>query len=224
MAAIDKKPRESLSRERIEVAALDLIEADGLAAFSTRRLATALGCEAMSIYHYFPSKGHLMDALVDRVVGNELTVLDPVLGHWRSQVEISLREWRDMALKHRSFFSYLALHRFNTPTSLRWLNGILGLMGSLGLPPGRGVRLFRVIGYYVNGAMMDETAGYSRGPSTIEPVPDEVMQRDYPEVVKAGRFFVPEAREETFEVGLRILLDGLENEVKRAEFEASFRR
>ncbi len=49
---------------------LELIEADGLEAFSTRKLAAKLGCEAMSIYHYFPSKAHLMDALLDRLVGD----------------------------------------------------------------------------------------------------------------------------------------------------------
>ena len=32
--------------------------------------------------------------------------------------------------------------------------------------------MFRTFGYYLNGAILDETAGYARGPSTVEPVPD----------------------------------------------------
>ena len=51
-ARIEKEP---LSSERLELAALELIEEEGMAAFSTRRLAARLGYEAMSIYHYFPS-------------------------------------------------------------------------------------------------------------------------------------------------------------------------
>ena len=64
--------------------------------------------------------------------------------------------------------------------------------------------------------MTDETAGYSRGPSTVEPVPDEVMQRDFPEVVAAGRWFAEPERQKTFEVGLRLLFDGIEREISRS--------
>src|SRR5882757_10207282 len=92
-----RESKQPLSRERIELAALELIEAEGLAAFSTRKLAAKLGYEAMSIYHYFPGKGHLMDALVNRVVLDELTVLTP--GGWRAQLEKAAWEWRAMALK-----------------------------------------------------------------------------------------------------------------------------
>src|SRR5436190_23606942 len=94
--------KEPLSAERIVLAALELIEDEGMAAFSTRKLASKLGCEAMSIYHYFPSKGHLMDALVDRVM-SEMTVLVPGERPWRAQMELSARQWRAMALRHPSF-------------------------------------------------------------------------------------------------------------------------
>jgi len=212
-ARIEKEP---LSSERIELAALELIEQEGMAAFSTRKLAARLGCEAMSIYHYFPSKGHLMDALVNRVVASELTVVAPGAGNWRAQLETTAWEWRAMALRHPALFPYLANHRFNTPTALRFLNGVIGVLTHTGLDHELAVRLFRDVGYFLNGAMTDETAGYSRGPSTVEPVPDEVMQRDFPEVVAAGRWFAEPERQKTFEVGLRLLLDGIEREISRS--------
>ena len=205
--------KEPLSAERIELAALDLIEAEGLAAFSTRKLAATLHCEAMSIYHYFPSKGHLMDALVDRVIGEELTVLTPGDRPWREAIELSAREWRRMALRRPNFFGYLAMHRLNTPTALQWLNGVLATFNDLGAGEEIAARMFRALGYYLSGAMLDETAGYSRGPSTIEPVPEEVLAERYPAVVKAGRWFAPEQREKTFWDGLRLFLDGLEREM-----------
>jgi AcrR family transcriptional regulator len=211
-----KPAKQSLSPERIETAALELIEAEGLDGFSTRKLAARLGYEAMSIYHYFPSKGHLMDALVNRVVRDELTVLSPGAGEWRAQLEKSAWEWRAMALKHRALFVFLANHRLNTPTALRWLNGVIAVMTHTGLEHELAVRLFRTIGYYLNGAMLDETAGYTRGPSTVEPVPEDVMARDYPEVVRAGRWFAEAERQKTFEVGLKILFDGIGAEVARA--------
>jgi len=204
-----RKKREPLSADRIEAAALELIEHAGLADFSTRKLAAVLGCEAMSIYHYFPSKGHLMDALVNRVVAERLTVPSPT-PDWRAALERSAWEWRAMALAYPNFFAYLSVHRLNTPTALRWLNGVLSLFEGLGLTPEDAVRAFRSIGYYLNGAMLDETAGYSRGPSTVAPVSDELMQRDFPAVVRAARWFTPDERERTFAAGLLVLLEGLE--------------
>jgi AcrR family transcriptional regulator len=213
--AAAKDVKEPLNLERIEIAALELIEEEGFEAFSTRKLAGCLGCEAMSIYHYFPSKGRLLDALVDRVVADELSVLDPAAGPWRVQLENVAEEYRQMALRHPAFFPYLAPHRFNTPTALRWLNGVIGVMTHLGLPQETGVRLFRALGYYINGASLDEAAGYSRGPSTVVPVASEVMARDYPEVVAAAPWFAEAERKKTFELGLRILLDGIAAEVER---------
>lgn len=214
MAKAAAKPaKEPLSAERIEIAALELIEAEGLEGFSTRKLAASLGYEAMSIYHYFPSKGHLMDALVNRVVGHELSVLNAGRGEWRTELEKSAWEWRGMALKHPALFPFLANHRFNTPTALRWLNGVIGVMTHTGLEHETAIRLFRTVGYYLNGAMLDETAGYTRGPSTVAPLPDEVMVRNYPEVVRAGRWFAEPERQKTFEVGLKIMLDGIARQI-----------
>ena len=68
--------------------------------------------------------------------------------------------------------------------------------------------MFRTFGYYLNGAILDETAGYARGPSTIEPVPAEEMARDFPEVVAAGPYFRSSEWEATLEFGIDLLIDG----------------
>ena len=210
--ATKAESKEPISAERIEIAALELIEAEGLEAFSTRKLATKLGCEAMSIYHYFPSKGHLMDALVDRVIGSEMTVLVPGERPWRDAIELAAREWRTMALSSPNFFGYLALHRLNTPTALRWLNGMIGVFGDLGAGEEVAVRMFRAMGHYLTGALLDETAGYTRGPSTVVPVSDDVMAERYPFVARAGRWFALDEREKTFWAGFDVFMDGVERE------------
>src|SRR3569623_914103 len=64
-----KTYHQGLHREDLVTAALALINRDGVDALSYRRLAEAIGCEAMSLYHYFPSKAHLIDAVIDRVFG-----------------------------------------------------------------------------------------------------------------------------------------------------------
>ena len=83
-----KRVRGRLSREMIEDAAFEVIEREGLAGFSMRKLAAALGCEAMSIYHHFPSVAHLHEALVDRLVGS-LEMPDASLP-WRQRMRIAI--------------------------------------------------------------------------------------------------------------------------------------
>jgi AcrR family transcriptional regulator len=63
------RPRKPLlSRDRIVTAALALIDAEGLAALSTRRLAAELGVSGPSLYNHFATKEAILDAVADTVV------------------------------------------------------------------------------------------------------------------------------------------------------------
>lgn len=55
--------REALSRDRIVAAALDLVDEEGLEGLTMRALGRKLGVEAMALYHYFPSKDALIEAI-----------------------------------------------------------------------------------------------------------------------------------------------------------------
>jgi AcrR family transcriptional regulator len=201
----------ALSRERIEEAALALIERDGLEGFSTRKLATALGCEAMSIYHYFPSKAHLMDALFDRVIGG-LPADEPALP-WRKRIEASVFAYREMAHRYPRFFQFIALHRHNTRVGLAWLERTLSILCDAGLDTEAAARFFRVVGYYVVGGVLDETSGYGKGHSAAVPVPEEEVARAYPLVTAVNRYFKPPEYDRTFRIGLELLLDGIAHEI-----------
>jgi len=199
--------REPLSRQRIELAALDLIESEGLDDFSTRKLAAALDCEAMSIYHYFPSRQHLMDALIDRVlerVPPPAADTPPIVALRQSAID-----FRKVALQRPNFQRYLAFHRLNTPGGIRFIGQILDTVARLGADVETTARLFRVIGYYLTGATLDETSGYAKGYSAAEPVSDELVVTNFPVVVAVNPFFKREHHEKTFLLGLEILLDGV---------------
>jgi AcrR family transcriptional regulator len=199
--------REPLSRERIELAALELIEKEGLDAFSIRRLGQALGYEAMSIYHYFPSKAHIMDALIDHIL-EEFFPFPPAELPWDERLRRVAHQWRDLLSKRPSLFVFTATHRLNTRKGLRWINETLKLCAGAGLSHEHTVRMFRTFGYYLNGAILDETAGYARGPSTVEPVPGEELARDYPEVVAAAPYFRASEWEATLAFGMDLLIEG----------------
>jgi AcrR family transcriptional regulator len=199
--------REPLSRERIETAALELIEREGEGGFSMRKLAAELGCEAMSIYHYFHSLGHLRDALLDRFIASIRRPSDDL--PWRERMRETIYGYREAALRLPRFFQYVSLHRTNTATGLAYLEGVLTIFRDAGFDTETAARLFRVVGYYLVGAARDETGGYARGPSAVEPVPDEIAARDYPLITAVNPFFQPAEREATFALGVELLLDGI---------------
>ena len=199
-----KSQRVALTRDLIEGAALDLIEQDGLEAFSTRRLGERLGCQAMSIYHHFPSKAHILDALVDRVLSS---IQIPKRGKKpAARVRQLARSWRQAALAHPSLYPYLSMHRWNSETGAKFLSEILACFHAAGLAPEVCARQFRVLCYFVLGATLDEISGYGNGSSSMHPVSDEGLLQRYPQVAEAGRYFKPEHFERTFELGLDMFL------------------
>ncbi|CAM5237599.1 TetR/AcrR family transcriptional regulator [Streptomyces avidinii] len=58
-----------LDRDRITAATVRLLDADGLARFSMRRLAAGLGVTAMSLYWYVDTKQDLLELALDRALG-----------------------------------------------------------------------------------------------------------------------------------------------------------
>jgi AcrR family transcriptional regulator len=64
------RPRKPLlSRDRIVTTALALVDAEGLVALSTRRLAAELGVSGPSLYNHFATKEAILDAVADTVIG-----------------------------------------------------------------------------------------------------------------------------------------------------------
>ena len=205
-----RKPE--LDRERIELAALELVEKEGLAEFSMRKLGAALGVQAMSLYHHFPSKAHLFDALLDRLIG-ETTKVCAVARPWRERVRLFCIAYRDLARRHPEFSRYMILHRMNTRGGLAWLEAVVSMFGGPGVDVETAARAFRCVGYYLMGAVLDETAGDARGPSAAEPVPAAEQSEIAPTVMRFGPYFQPEHWDGTFLVGLDLLLDGFERKL-----------
>ncbi len=206
-------PREPLSPRRILEAALALVDEHGVGALSTRRLGERLRCEAMSIYHHYPSKQHLLDAMVDRVLDSLPRVADdadPI-----ERVRQVCHAYRTMAHRHPAFFPYVATHRLNTPSGVRFIDTMLALFRDAVHDDELAARYFRVAGYYLIGAGLDETAGYAKGPSAAEPVGDDHIVEHCPALAQAARFFRREQWDATFELGVDALLAAMTADAKR---------
>lgn len=97
--------RTPLSRERVLVAAVALVDAEGIRALTMRRLAAELGVEAMSLYHYLPGKQALLDGVVGAVVAEIMASvggLHPARADedWRTQLRRQFLAARQVMLRH----------------------------------------------------------------------------------------------------------------------------
>lgn len=202
------RKREPLTKVRIVLKALELVERQGLDGFSFRKLADDLHCEAMSIYYHFPSKAHLFDAMVAHCLGKIEWLPDDA--PWRAALRHGFTEFRQVAHKNPAFFHFMALYRMNSAEGLGMLESVLGIFRRAGFSPEQSAKYFRLLSYYMVGAALDETGGYAKGPSAAEPVSDDIVARDYPTVVSVGPYFMPSSFDDTFFTGLDLLLDGIE--------------
>ena len=199
-----KRGAPALTHERIVAAALALVDADGLAGLTTRRLGSALGVQAMSIYHHFPSKQHLLGALVDHALA--AIRLPPAGPEPVERLRRLAYAWRAEAHRHPQLFPLLAVHRLNTPTGVRFIESVLGLVDALIPERELAARYFRAFGFYLMGGVLDETNGYSKGPSAAEPATGAFIAEHCPRLVAAAPYFRPGEWDTTFALGLEALL------------------
>ena len=127
--------RAGLSREQVLDAALDLVDREGVAALSMRRLGAELGVEAMTLYHYLPNKDALLDGIVERVMAQAETSLAD--GPWDQALTGYARSLRAMLLRHPGAALLVATRPAVTPETLRAAERGLALLCDAGFPVGR---------------------------------------------------------------------------------------
>lgn len=121
--------REPLTPERIVKAARELADAEGLEALTMRRLAAELDVEAMSLYHHFPNKDAVLDALVDAVVEE---VRDAVSEgddtDWRAAVRTRCLTARDVMVRHPWAPRLIGTRTTIPPSVLFYYEDVLGVL------------------------------------------------------------------------------------------------
>ena len=94
--------RPGLSRDKVVDTALAIVDRDGLDGLTMRRLAGELGVEAMSLYHWFPNKAAILDALVEAAIRETASAVDaerPTAG-WRDSLRALAVAYRRVLLAH----------------------------------------------------------------------------------------------------------------------------
>jgi AcrR family transcriptional regulator len=198
--------------------AVELLDAEGVDGLSMRRLGARLGSGATSIYWYVKNKDELIVLAVDEVFA-EIELPDPAGDGWREAVLTSARGLRAMILRHPWLVQAIAMHptAFG-PRIARYQEHALGVFETAGLRGADPERARSTVVGYVMGMTLSETAERA----DINP---EVLARargmaaPYPRVVawlgELESLDVTKTREESFDFGLRVLLDGLTAQLDR---------
>jgi AcrR family transcriptional regulator len=220
-----RRRRDPISRDAIVTAAIGLLDREGLAALSMRRLAEELGTGAASLYWHVGSKDGLLDLVLDEVIG-EGKVPDPDPGRWQEQLKQVARDQRAASLRH-PWVVRVSIGRIPMgPNALRYSERILAILRAGGLAPHLAVQGYLLLIATVNGFTIDETgvddSADSRGgsmsldPDSLQQVAN--MARDYIASLPADRFpnmtalageFAFADPDERFELLIDIFVDGL---------------
>ncbi|MGW6912436.1 TetR/AcrR family transcriptional regulator [Kitasatospora sp. NPDC054939] len=194
-----------LSRERIVGTALRIVDAEGLAALSTRRLATELSVSGPSLYNHFATKDDLLDAVVDSVIGEvDLTMFRDPDG-WQEPLRAWARSYRAALAAHPNIVPVLAQGPGRRPNALRLADAVFGCLVDAGWPRGQATRIGALMRYFVTGSALGSfAAGFPADAGVYDAA-------DYPHLGEAHRLAGHrEAVDEgAFETGLDALLAGL---------------
>ena len=132
-----RRRRDPISRDAIVTAAVQLLDREGLAALSMRKLADELGAGAASLYWHVGSKDGLLDLVMDEVIG-EGNVPDPDPARWREQLKQVARDQRAASLRH-PWIVRVSIGRIPMgPNALRYSERILAILQRRRPPPAPG--------------------------------------------------------------------------------------
>ncbi|WP_447036475.1 TetR/AcrR family transcriptional regulator [Streptomyces sp. DSM 118878] len=202
------RPRKPLlSRERIVDAARALVDAEGLAAVSTRRLAAELGVSGPSLYNHFRTKDQILEAVADSVSAQvDLSMFDAADGRdWRTALHDWAVSYRAALTLHPNIVPVLAQGPGRRPAGLRLADAVFGAMVDAGWPPAQATSIGALMRYFIMGSALGSFAGgFVDDEAAYDPA-------DYPHLgqahLLAERQELIDAR--AFETGLHALLEGL---------------
>jgi AcrR family transcriptional regulator len=177
--------REALTKERVVKIALDLVDRDGIAKLSMRKLGAELGVDPMAVYHYIPNKAALLDGLIEAVM-NELGVAplrdaDESVADWLVRV---FHLFWDNLRAHPQVLTVMATRPMTGDSGMRSAERILTELQGIGLSTEEA--MFALMSMTTNTIAM-ALAEASRNPENMDPM---VLQkvRDYYQSLPADEF------------------------------------
>jgi AcrR family transcriptional regulator len=202
--------RVALTGDRIVRAAAGLVEREGLAAVSMRRVATDLGVAPMSLYNHVPNKAALLDRVADHIMAG-LRYTDDPAADWRDRSRALARAFRAMAQEHPRGTAVVLSRQINSPAGLRLVECALDITDAGGFGRRQAVQVVRVLVAYIIGSLSRE-AGHALM-LTYTGDPQRMLERAdpalFPHVRDLAPLLVEHDFEADFEFGLELVLNAV---------------
>ena len=225
--------RSSLSQAEIVDAAIAVADAEGAAAISMRRIAQVLQAGTMSLYWHVENKEHLLDLMLDTVLGE--TEVPDAGGDWRAALQAIAFSGRALLHRHRWVMDFIGGRPPLGPHVIANLERSLTALDSLRLDTATAMNVLMTVNTYVMGAVLREMrelrAQRDLEASGLDATQIEIGMAEWAKRLRAdGRFghFLriidddvdPDAadtRDERFGFGLDCVLDGITARVQPAD-------
>lgn len=206
----DSRRRLAVSRDEVAAAALELADREGLDALTMRRLAAELGIGTMTLYGYFRSKDHLLEAVAQRASSAALIEVEG--RDWRAVLRSLMVQVRDNLARHPSLAQLRLERPLLNPEAMRVTELALSALRDAGFGRAEAARAYRALfvytfGYDAFNSPADPEGARAAARTQLAALPP----REYPAVAasieEAAETF---AGDDQFEYGLDLLLAGLE--------------
>jgi len=207
-----KSVRKPLTRSRVLDAAVNLADEHGIESLSMRKLAQALGVEAMSLYNHVANKEDVLDGIVDIVAG-EVEV--PAIGDdWRQAMFQRAISAHSVLLRH-PWASMLIVSRVNIgPAMLSYVNATIGCLCEAGFSYKMADHIWNAIDSYIYGFTIQEL-NFPFEPSEYADAATQYLSlvpfEQYPYLNTLAQQVIDGSHHgvHDFEFGLKLILDGL---------------
>jgi AcrR family transcriptional regulator len=219
-----RMPRDTLTREQIVKAAVELLDSEGLEGLNMRALGRRLGSAATAVYWHVGSKENLI-ALAGDTAWNEITLPDPTTTDWRTAVTRMANDLYAMVIRHPWLVQALGSYVVYGPGKARHDDHSLAIYEAAGFTGERADRAMTTVFTFVLGnaigpaaaAALARKLGRDGGNATAllrdrlagarEVAAQFPRLRARLDTAAAGYGAAPE---HSFEFGLQAILDGLE--------------
>ncbi|HKO83362.1 MAG TPA: TetR/AcrR family transcriptional regulator [Actinomycetota bacterium] len=217
-------PRDTLTREQIVKATIELLDDEGLEGLNMRALGRRLGSAATAVYWHVGSKDNLI-ALAGDQAWNEITLPDPTTTDWRTAATQMATDLYAMAIRHPWLVQALGSHVVYGPGKARHDDHSLAIYEAAGFTGEQADQAMATVFTFVLGNAIGPAAAAALtrklgrdGGNGEERLHDRMVgaravAAQFPrlrarlDTAAAGYGAAPE---HSFEFGLQAILDGLE--------------
>lgn len=213
-AAGTDRSRDTLNRERVVRAAMDLADESGIDSVTMRELGRRLGVEAASLYNHVAGKGDLLNGMADLAAAEiELPFGDV---DWKEAMRRRAVSARGVFLRHRWAAGLMDSREWSGPYSLVYADRVLGTLIQAGFSPVIASWAFIALDSYIYGFERQRSNfSPSEDVDTIEVAQDilaAIPEGAYPSLAAVAMEYAEKPYDEAaaFEFGLDLILDGLE--------------